>query len=107
MPDLLYIPAIIFVNAPFGLANGSLPVIAPAAIHAQVAAVYLLVVSLGNLLGPPITGFFNEVIFPETDGVRFSIISITLAFGVLGGICLGLARKPYAQAWQAANTNQE
>ena len=31
---LLYVPAMIFVNAPFGLANGSLPVIAPAAIHA-------------------------------------------------------------------------
>lgn len=100
---LLYVPAMLFVNAPFGLANGSLPVIAPANIHAQVAAVYLFVVSLGNLLGPPITGFFNEVIFPETDGVRYSIICVTLLFGLIAGICLQLARKPYALAWQRAN----
>ena len=99
---LLYIPAMIFINAPFGLANGSLPVIAPARIHAQVAAVYLFVVSLGNLLGPPIAGYFNDVVFPEADGVRYSIISLTLVFGVLGGVLLQLARRPYALAWQRA-----
>ncbi len=100
---VLYVPAMIFVNSPFGLANGSLPVIAPAAIHAQVAAVYLFVVSLGNLLGPPIAGFFNETVFPSDDGVRFSMISVTLIFGFLGGLFLQLARKPYAVAWRRAN----
>ena len=100
---VLYVPAMLFVNAPFGLANGSLPVIAPSAIHAQVAAVYLFVVSLGNLLGPPITGFFNEVIFPEVDGVRYSIICVTVLFGLIGTISLQLARKPYALAWQQSN----
>lgn len=95
---LLYIPAMILVNAPFGLANGSLPVIAPAAIHAQVAAIYLFVVSIGNLLGPPIAGFFNEVVFPQADGVRFSIISVVMLFGLLGGVLLQFARAPYAAA---------
>jgi MFS family permease len=97
---VLYVPAMICVNAPFGLANGSLPVIAPAAIHAQVAAIYLFVVSMGNLLGPPIAGFFNETVFPEIQGVRYSIVSVTVIFGVLGGVCLQLARRPYAEALQ-------
>ncbi len=101
---LLYVPAMIFVNAPFGLANGSLPVIAPASIHAQVAAIYLFVVSIGNLLGPPIAGFFNEVVFPAEDGVRFSIIAVVTLFGVLGGILLQFARKPYALAFQNMET---
>ena len=95
---LLYVPAMIFVNAPFGLANGSLPVIAPSRIHAQVAAIYLFAVSLGNLLGPPLAGFFNEVVFPEADGVRYSVITVCLIFGVLGTALLQAARKPYALA---------
>ena len=86
------------MNAPYGLANGSLPVIAPSTIHAQVAAVYLFVVSIGNLLGPPIAGFFNESIFPEVEGVRYSIVSVALLFGGLGVLLLQLARKPYARA---------
>ena len=94
----------IFVNAPFGLANGSLPVIAPQAIHAQVAAVYLFVVSIGNLMGPPIAGFFNETVFPEPEGVRYSIISVTVVFGVVGVVLLQLARKPYARAYAARGT---
>ncbi len=101
---MLYVPAMLFVNAPYGLANGSLPVIAPARIHAQVAAVYLFVVSMGNLLGPPIAGFFNESVFPEPDGVRYSLISVAVAFGVLGGVLLMLARRPYASAVEYAET---
>jgi hypothetical protein len=95
---LLYVPAMIFVNAPYGLANGSLPVIAPSSIHAQVAAVYLFVVSIGNLLGPPIAGFFNESVFPEAEGVRYSIICVSVIFGVLGTTLLYFARQPYASA---------
>lgn len=97
-----YVPAMIFVNAPFGLANGSLPVIAPSTIHAQVAAIYLFVGALGNLLGPPIAGYFNEVVFPDIDGVRYSILSVTVIFGVLGAVLLQAARKPYAEALQRA-----
>ena len=100
---VLYVPAMICINAPFGIANGSLPVIAPSLIHAQVAAIYLFVVSVGNLLGPPIAGFFNEVVFPDKEGVRYSIISVTLLFGVLGFVLLQLARRPYAAALQHMN----
>jgi len=100
---VLYVPAMVFINAPFGLANGSLPVIASSAIHAQVAAVYLFVVSIGNLMGPPLAGFFNEVVFPDPDGVRFSIISVCVIFGLLGVALLQMARKPYARAWAEYN----
>lgn len=100
---LLYVPAMIFVNAPFGLANGSLPVISPPQIHAQVAAVYLFVVSIGNLLGPPMAGFFNEVVYPDLGGVRYSIITVCVVFGIVGSVLLSLARKPYAEAWRVAD----
>jgi len=98
----MYVPAMIFINAPFGIANGSLPVIAPSSVHAQVAAIYLFVGALGNLLGPPVAGYFNEVIFPAQDGVRYSIISVSLMFGVIGAVLLQLARKPYARALRRA-----
>ena len=101
----LYVPAMIFVNAPFGLANGALPVIAPGRIHAQVAAVYLLVVSLGNLLGPPIAGYFNDTVFPQADGVRYSIIWVCVLFGVLGSFLLLAACKPYARLWRQARNS--
>jgi len=100
---VMYVPAMIFVNAPFGLANGALPVIAPPRIHAQVAAIYLFVVSVGNLLGPPIAGFFNEVLFPQADGVRYSIISVSVAFGLIGFVLLYTARTPYARALRRMN----
>lgn len=102
-----YIPAMILVNAPFGLANGSLPVIAPSAIHAQVAAIYLFVGALGNLLGPPIAGYFNEVVFPQVDGVRYSIIVVSLIFGCIGGAFLQAGRRAYATALERVDAETD
>ena len=45
--------------------------------------------------------------FPTIDGVRYSIMSVTLIFGTLGGLLLFFARKPYARAWRAANQKTE
>ena len=95
---LLYIPAMFFVNSPFGIANGALPVMTPPSMRAQVGAVYMFVSSMGMLLGPPIAGIFNERIFPGGDGVRYSIASVTLLFGCLGLLFLWLGRKPYARS---------
>ena len=88
----------LFINAPFGIANGALPVVAPPHLRARVAAVYLLVVSVGMMLGPPIAGLFNEVVFPEADGVRYSLAVLTVGFGFAGVLLLWLARAPYARA---------
>lgn len=95
---LLYAPALFFVNAPFGIAGGALPVIAPAPLRAQVAAVYMLVGSVGMMLGPPLAGYFNEVLFPGEDGVRYSMVTLTCFFGVLGAILLNACRKHYARS---------
>ena len=54
-------------------------------------------------MGPPLAGFFNEVVFPDPDGVRFSIISVCVIFGLLGVALLQMARKPYARAWAEYN----
>lgn len=99
---LLYVPAMFFVNAPFGLANGALPVITPPAMRAQIGAGYMFVVSVGMMLGPPVTGLFNEHIFPDTGGVRYSLMTVTLIFGILGLLLLGLGRRHYAESLREA-----
>ncbi len=93
---VLYVPALIAVNSPYGLAAGALPVITPPHLRARVASVYLFVSALGMMLGPPITGLFNEVVFPEPQGVRYSMMTVSVIFGCIGLVILQLARKPYA-----------
>ena len=95
---VLYVPASMLVNAPFAMAYASLTVITPAPLRARVAAVYMFVVSFGMMLGPPIAGIFNEQIFPEADGVRWSIITVTAIFGVIGVLALMFTQRPYAKA---------
>lgn len=99
---LLYAPAMFFVGSPFGLAYGSLPVIAPPQMRAVVVSVFMFTVNLGMLLGPPLAGLFNERIFPEADGVRYSLLTLTLIFGASGLTLLGLCRKHYARSLAAA-----
>ena len=98
----LYVPAMILVNSPFGIASAALPMIAPPQLRARVAAVYMLTGSIGMLLGPPLAGFFNEQLFPEADGVRYSMVTLTTIFGVMGGILLQLARPHYAKSLEKA-----
>jgi MFS family permease len=100
---VLYVPAIFFNTSPFGLAYGSLPVITPPAMRAVVTSVFMCVVNLGMLLGPPIAGFFNEQLFPEAEGVRWSLLTMTPLFGLLGLTLLALGRKHYARSLDAAD----
>lgn len=100
---VLYAPALFFVNSPFGLAYGSLPVITPPSMRAMVAAVYMFVVSIGMMLGPPLAGLVNERIFPQADGVRYSLLLVTLVFGAIGTGCLWLCRSHYARSLDAAD----
>ncbi len=99
---ILYVPAMLFVNSPFAMAYASITVITPPPIRARVAAVYMLMVSFGMMLGPPVAGFFNEHVFPGGDGVRYSIMSLTALFGFLGTVLLLAARAPYVTSAQDA-----
>jgi MFS family permease len=99
----LYVPALFFVNSPFGLAFGALPVITPPQMRATIAAVYMFVMSLGMMLGPPLAGLVNEQLFPQADGVRYSIILLTLVFGGLGSVCLWACRPHYASSLEHAD----
>ena len=99
---ILYAPAMLFINSPFGIAAGALPVIAPPTIRAQVAAINMLVGSFGMMLGPPLAGYFNTAVFPGPEGVRYSIITLVLVFGILGCSLLWLGRKPYAASYHRA-----
>ncbi|MFW6092878.1 MAG: spinster family MFS transporter [Pseudomonadota bacterium] len=100
---LLYVPAVFFVNSPFGLAFGALPVITPPQMRATVSAVYMFVMSLGMMLGPPLAGLVNEQVFPQTDGVRYSLIALTLTFGGLGSASLWICRHHYAKSLAQAD----
>ena len=104
---IFYAPALAAVNSPFGIAAGALPVITPPHLRARVAAGYMLISALGMLFGPPLAGAFNEFIFPQPDGVRYSMITMTCFFGVVGVIFLWLARKPYAESLRRADTWDE
>ncbi len=96
-------PALFFVNSPFGLAYGALPVITPPAMRAQVAAVYMLVLSGGMAFGPVIAGLFNDHLFPGDQGVRYSMMTLTAICGVIGITCLMLCRKHYARSLDEAD----
>ena len=101
---VLFAPALLAVNAPFGIAAGALPVITPPQLRARVAAVYMLAGAIGMMFGPPLAGAFNEHLFPGDDGVRYSMITMTSAFGMLGVALLWLARAPYAESLRRAET---
>ncbi|MCY3641935.1 MAG: hypothetical protein OXH37_13065 [Gammaproteobacteria bacterium] len=64
---------------------------------------YLFVSALGMMLGPPIAGAFNEYVFPDADGVRYSLVTVSSVFGLLGVALLQLGRKPYAASLEAAD----
>ncbi len=100
---ILYAPALFAVNSPFGIAAGSLPVITPPHLRARVAAAYMLVGATGMMFGPPLAGAFNEHIFPGPEGVRYSMITMTIFFGIIGVFFLWLARKPYARSLEQAD----
>ena len=86
-PRLLLLPSVDggydrseIIASPFGVAYGCLPVITPPRMRAVVTAGFMLVVNLGMLLGPPLAGFCNERLFPQADGVRWSLLTVTPVF---------------------------
>ena len=93
---IFYGPALLAVNSPFGIASGALPVITPPHLRARVAAIYMLTGAFGMLFGPPLAGAFNEFVFPGPDGVRYSMITMTCIFGVIGVSFLWFGRRHYA-----------
>ena len=99
---VLYAPALLAVNSPFGIASGALPVITPPHLRALVAAVYMLAGATGMMFGPPLAGAFNDYLFSGLDGVRYSMMTMTLLFGVLGVVLLWFARAPYARSLSQA-----
>ncbi|HIE88811.1 MAG TPA: MFS transporter [Pseudomonadales bacterium] len=100
---IFYAPALLAVNSPFGIAAGALPVITPPHLRARVAAIYMLTGASGMMFGPPLAGAFNEYIFPGDDGIRYSMITMTCFFGILGIVLLWFSRKPYAESMMKAS----
>lgn len=109
VPDImwvwvLYAPALLFMNMPFGLGAGSLPVITPPNMRAQVAAIYSLTLSFAGMgLGPVVAGAISDNIFTGADGVRYSLMLLAGTFGPLGFLLLWFGRKPYAASLARAD----
>mgnify|MGYP001969072610 FL=1 len=99
---ILYGPALLAVNSPFGIASGALPVITPPHLRARVAAIYMLTGAFGMLFGPPLAGAFNEFVFPGPDGVSYSMITMTTIFGIVGVAFLWTGRQHYAASMKSA-----
>lgn len=98
---VLYAPALMAVNSPFGIASGALPVITPPHLRARVAAVYMLTGAFGMMFGPPLAGAFNEYVFPGAEGVRYSMITMMSFFGIMGTLFLWVCRRHYAVSMAA------
>ncbi len=77
---VLYAPALLAVNSPFGIANGALPVITPTHLRARVAAVYMLTGAIGMDVYAPGRGH-ERAIFPGIEGVRHCMITMVLLLG--------------------------
>jgi MFS family permease len=95
---LLYIPALVFLNVPFGLSFAALPIIAPPDVRAQVAAIYMLILSIGNALGPPLTGWLSDNVFTERGGILYSLVAMTSLFGTVGIVLLWAGRRHFADS---------
>lgn len=110
MPDatwayVMYAPAMFFINSPFGVANGAIPVITPPTMRAQVAAVNAMFSSFfGMALGPVAAGFFNEYVFTGPDGIRYSLMAMAVSCGVVGLSILWICRKHYAESMRRADS---
>jgi MFS family permease len=103
---LLYIPALVFLNVPFGLSFAALPIIAPPEVRAQVAAIYMLILSVGNALGPPLTGWLSDTIFTERDGILYSLVVMTSIFGTIGIALLWAGRHHFAKSVARSETSE-
>lgn len=110
MPDknwayVMYAPAMFFINSPFGVANGAIPVITPPNMRAQVAAVNAMFGAFfGMALGPVAAGFFNEYVFTGPDGIRYSLMAMASSCGVVGLSILWIGRKHYAVSMRRADS---
>jgi MFS family permease len=101
---VLYAPAMFFVNSPFGLANGAIPVITPPNMRAQVAAIYAVIVSVfGMGLGPVVGGALNDYVFTGDQGVRQSLMAMATFCGIIGTSFLWIGRRYYAQSMHRAD----
>lgn len=102
-----YVPALFLVNSPFGLAQAALPVITPAPLRARVAAVFMVIGAIGNALGPPLTGWVSDTIFPGAEGLRWSLLSVTIISGSIGVAFLLYGRQHYARSYESAASYQD
>ena len=93
---------------PFGLAQGSLTVVTPPHMRAQVASVYWVVVSvIGMGAGPVVAGLGSDILFTGEQGLRYSLTLVTVVFGPLGIGLLWLGRRPYARSLARADVLHE
>ncbi len=93
---LVFAPAVFLSTLPYPLAGTALQLIAPAALKAQLAAVYMLVINVVGLgLGPMVVGLMTDYIFQAEDQIRYSLALVNAICAPLAFLFLVLGFKPY------------
>ena len=95
---LLFAPAVFLSTLPFPLAGTALQLIAPSALKAQLAALYMLVINVVGLgLGPLAVGLMTDYIFQAEDQIRYSLAFVNAFCAPAAFLFLMLAFEPYRQ----------
>lgn len=89
---------IVGVSAPFGVVAAAVQQISPAPMRAQASALFLFVINvLGMGLGPPITGWLIDHLFPgdENRALCYALVIGIATGSILAGLIFALGLRPY------------
>lgn len=92
----MFAPAMLMSTMPFPMAGTAIQLVTPNALRGQVSALYMLVINLVGLgLGPLIVGLFNDLVFTDQSGVRYSLASVNAACAPLAFLLLFAGFRSY------------
>jgi len=89
-------PGVFLSTMPFPMAATAIQLMTPNRMRAQVTALYLTVVNLVGLgAGPLLVGLFNDHLFNQASGVRYSLAIVNVFCAPAATLLLLAAARPY------------
>lgn len=100
-------PQTFFSSWSFGVAAASLQVITPNRMRGVMTGLYLIFFNgLGVSLGPLVVGLSTDYLFADPMALRYSLIVVTTAAGVLSLMVFAIGRGAYARRFAAVEAEQ-